>query len=252
MVFVFREADPKDVQRTLQALTTTTQRGVAMATKTIPKTSDRKTQKEPTKAQKTRERIAEAFDGSILKLIDHGINGIAGDPYLSSLIEDEELEQDRQKFLALCYEITEAAKSLSDVQLTVIGSNLIRMEEMYYSRGCLGADKMAELLIRFYLQTHWNLSTARRFMTSKALTGVGDLDELGYAIEEIQAVYAELRKNTGREKLPVRRQVEEGGGRHDDSNERKRTQPRNAPGGTEGSTGNLVRRLRFQPNAEQT
>ena len=67
-----------------------------MATKTIPKQSDRETQKETTWAQKARERIAEAFDGSILKLIDHGITGLEGAPYLSSLIEDEELEQDRQ------------------------------------------------------------------------------------------------------------------------------------------------------------
>jgi len=40
---------------------------------------------------------------------------------------------------------------------------------------------------------------------------VGDLDGLGYAIEEIQAVYAELRKNTGLEQLPVSQQGEEGG-----------------------------------------
>ncbi len=133
-----------------------------MATKTIPKQSDRETQKETTWAQKARERIAEAFDGSILKLIDHGITGLEGAPYLSSLIEDEELEQDRQKFLALCYEITEAAESLPDVQLTVIGSNLVRMEEMYYERVHLGADKMAEVLIRFYLQTHWNLSASSK------------------------------------------------------------------------------------------
>ncbi len=37
--------------------------------------------------------------------------------------------------------------------------------------------------------------------SSEVLTGVGNLDELGYAIEEIQAVYAELRKNTGLEEL---------------------------------------------------
>ncbi len=186
-----------------------------MATKTIPKTSDRKTQKRINWAKKTRELIAGAFDGSVLRLINHGINGIAGDPYLSTFIEDEEVEQDRQKFLALCYEITEVAESLPDTQRTLVGSNLVRMEEMYYERVHLGADKMAEVLIRFYLQTHWNLSSPRRFMASadpsKALTAVGDLDGLGYAIEEIQAVYAELRKNTGLEKLPVSQQDEEGG-----------------------------------------
>ena len=186
-----------------------------MAKQNIPKTSDRKLQKRINWANRTRELLAEALDSSVLKLIDGGISGLEGSPNLSILIEDEEQEQDRQKFLALCYEITEAAKSLPDVQLTVIGSNLIRMEEMYYERGNLGADKMAELLIRFYLQTHWNLPSPRRFMASanpsKALTGVGDLDELGYAIEEIQAVYAELRKNTGLEQLPVSQQVEQGG-----------------------------------------
>ena len=39
----FREADPEDDVNTLQALTTTTPQEVAMATKTIPKTSDRQT-----------------------------------------------------------------------------------------------------------------------------------------------------------------------------------------------------------------
>jgi hypothetical protein len=29
---------------------------------------------------------------------------------------------------------------------------------MYYMRLYIGADKMAEFLLRFYLQTHWNLS----------------------------------------------------------------------------------------------
>lgn len=44
----------------------------------------------------------------------------------------------------------------------------------------------------------------------EVLTVVGELDGLGYAIEEVQAVYAELRKNTGLEQLPVSQQVEEG------------------------------------------
>lgn len=129
-----------------------------MATKTIPKTSDRKPQKKINWAQKTRELLAEAFNGSVLQLIDHGITGLDGSPALSTLIEDEEVEQDRQKFLALCYEITDAAESLPDTQQTLVGSRLVRMEEMYYERGNLGADKMAEFLLRFYLQTHWNLS----------------------------------------------------------------------------------------------
>jgi len=51
-----------------------------MATKTIPKQSDRKTQKEITWAQKSRERIAEAFDGSVLRLIEHGTTGLEGSP----------------------------------------------------------------------------------------------------------------------------------------------------------------------------
>ena len=53
-----------------------------MATKTIPKTSDPKTQDKTTWAQKTRQRIAEAFDGSVLKLIDHGIAGLEGAPFI--------------------------------------------------------------------------------------------------------------------------------------------------------------------------
>ncbi len=128
-----------------------------MATKTIPKTSDRKLQKRINWANRTRELLAEALDSSVLKLIDGGISGLEGSPNLSILIEDEEVEQDRQKFLALCYEITEAAESLPDTQLTLVGSNLVRMEEMYYMRLHLGADKMAELLIRFYLRHHLGL-----------------------------------------------------------------------------------------------
>ncbi len=187
-----------------------------MATKTIPKQSDRETQKEPTKAQKTRELIAGAFDGSVLKLIDHGITGLEGGPYLSTFIEDEEMEKDCGDFSTLCQVIQDLAEKMPEEDHLRVCDKLEKAEEMYYMRALLGADKMAELLIRFYLQTHWNLPSPRRFMASanpsKALTGVGDLDELGYAIEEIQAVYAELRKNTGLEKLPVSQQVEQGGG----------------------------------------
>ena len=186
-----------------------------MAKAKILKTSDRKTQKEPTWAQKARERIAEAFGGSILELIEHGTTGLEGGPYLSTFIEDEKMTEDRDDFLALLEGIEDCAKNLPKEEYGEICRRTIKAEEMYYSRGCLGADKMAELLIRFYLQTHWNLPSPRPFMASanpsKALTGVGDLDELGYAIEEIQAVYAELRKNTGLEKLPVSQQVEQGG-----------------------------------------
>ena len=128
-----------------------------MATKTIPKTSDRKLQKEIIWAQRARGLIAQAFDSSVLKLIDNGLTGLEGSFSLSTLIEDEEVEQDRQKFLALCYEIREAAESLPDTQQTVVGSNLVRMEEMYYMRLYLGADKMAELLLRFYLRHHLRL-----------------------------------------------------------------------------------------------
>ena len=128
-----------------------------MATKTIPKPSDRKPQKRINWANKTRDLIAEALDSSVLKLIDGGITGLEGSPNLSVLIEDEEAEQDRRTFLDLCYEITEAAQSLPDAQLTLVGSNLVRMEEMYYMRMHLGADKMAEILIRFYLTHHLRL-----------------------------------------------------------------------------------------------
>ena len=186
-----------------------------MATKTIPKTSDRKPQKRTTWAQKSRERIAEAFDSSVLKLIEHGTTGLEGGIYLSSFIEDEEMTEHRDRFLALLEGIEDRAKNLPKEEYEEICRRTIEAEQMYYSRGCLGADKMAELLIRFYLQTHWNLSSPRRFMASanpsKALTAVGELDGLGYAIEEIQAVYAELRKNSGLEQLPVSQQVEEGG-----------------------------------------
>jgi hypothetical protein len=58
----------------------------------------------------------------------------------------------------LCYEITEAAQSLPGAQLTLVGSNLVRIEKMYYLRMHLGADKIAELLIRFYLRHHLGLN----------------------------------------------------------------------------------------------
>ena len=48
-------------------------------------------------------------------------------------------------------------------------------------------------------------------VTQEVQIAVGNLDELGYAIEEIQAVYAELRKSTGLEQLPVSQQVKNGG-----------------------------------------
>ncbi len=58
-----------------------------MATKTIPKTSDRKTQKRINWANKTRELLAEALDSSVLKLIDGGITGLEGSPNLSMATE---------------------------------------------------------------------------------------------------------------------------------------------------------------------
>jgi hypothetical protein len=213
--FAVWEAGPKDAHHILQALTTTTPKEVAMATKTIPKTSDRKPQKRINWAKRTRDLIAGAFNGSVLELIDHGITGLEGAPSLSTLIEDEEVKEDRDRFLALLGGIEDRAKNLTEKEHEEICQRTIELEEMYYMRLHMGADKMAEFLLRFYLQTHWNLPSPRRFMasadSSKALTAVGDLDGLGYAIEKIQAVYTELRKNTGLEQLPVSQQVEEGG-----------------------------------------
>jgi len=118
--------------------------------------------KEPQKrinwAQRTRDLLAEALDGSVLKLIDHGITGLEGSPSLSTLIEDEEVKKDRDRFLALLEGIEDRAKSLTEKEHEEICRRTIKAEEMYYSRGSLAADKMAEFLIRFYLQTHWNLS----------------------------------------------------------------------------------------------
>ncbi len=51
----------------------------------------------------------------------------------------------------------------------------------------------------------------KRTITQEVQIAVGNLDELGYAIEEVQAVYAELRKSAGLEQLPVSQQGEEGG-----------------------------------------
>ncbi len=60
-----------------------------MANSKISKTSDRKPKKTINWGNRTRELLAEALDSSVLKLIDHGITGLEGDPSLSTLIEDE-------------------------------------------------------------------------------------------------------------------------------------------------------------------
>ena len=129
-----------------------------MATKTIPKTSDRKAKRRINWAKRTRKLIAGAFDDSVLKLIDHGIAGLEGSPSLSTLIEDKEVKEDRDRFLALLEGIEDRAKNLPEKERKEIYQRTIELEEMYYMRLHMGADKMAETLIRFYLKTHWNLS----------------------------------------------------------------------------------------------
>ena len=133
-----------------------------MAKSKIPKTSDREAQKETTWAQKTRERIAGAFDDSVLKLIDHGIAGLEGSPSLSTLIEDKEVKEDRDRFLPLLEGIEDRAKNLPEKDREEICQRTIELEEMYYMRLHMGADKMAEFLLRFYLQTHWNLPISQQ------------------------------------------------------------------------------------------
>ena len=128
-----------------------------MAKKTISTTSDRKPQEEINWPQKARGLIAGAFESSVLKLVDSRISGLKGSPYLSTLIEDEEMDGDRDKFLALCQVIQDLAEKLPEEDYLRVCGKLVKAEEMYDSRGQLGADKMAEILIRFYLQTHWNL-----------------------------------------------------------------------------------------------
>ena len=142
-----------------------------MATKTIPKTSDRKPQKRINWAKRTRELIAGAFDGSVLQLIDNGISGLDGSPNLSSFIEDEEVAKDRDDFLALLEGIEDRAKNLTKEEYKEICLRTIKAEEMYYMRMHLGADKMAELLIRFYLQAHWNLPALDRIPRQKVAEG---------------------------------------------------------------------------------
>ena len=127
-----------------------------MAEKNIPTTSDEEPQEEINWARKTRDLIAAAFEGSVLKLIDNGITRLEGNPYLSTLIEDEEMKKDQDKFSALCQEIQDLAEKLPEDDYSRVCGKLEKVGEIYYIRAHLGADKMAEILIRFYLQTHWS------------------------------------------------------------------------------------------------
>ncbi|MDA2933450.1 hypothetical protein MYX82_03810 [Acidobacteria bacterium AH-259-D05] len=101
-----------------------------MAEKTIPELFDRKTQKKEVNwSQHTRELIAGTFNkGSVLKLIDHGIEGLEGAPYLSTLIEDEELDKDRDDFLNLCREIQGEAEKLSEENYSRVCGRLVQFE----------------------------------------------------------------------------------------------------------------------------
>ncbi|MDA2937182.1 hypothetical protein MYX75_02835 [Acidobacteria bacterium AH-259-A15] len=130
-----------------------------MAKKTIPTASDQELQREINWAQKTRDLIAAAFEGSVLKLIDNGITGLEGAPYLSTLIEDEEAAEDQDKFRALRQVIQDLAEKLPEDDYSHVCGCLEKADNLYYARMHLGADKMAEILIRFYLQTHWNFPT---------------------------------------------------------------------------------------------
>jgi len=81
------------------------------------------------------------------------------------------MTEHRDRFLALLEGIEDRAKNLPKEEYEEICRRTIKAEEMYYSRGCLGADKMAELLIRFYLQTHWNLPGLDRTPHQKVAEG---------------------------------------------------------------------------------
>ena len=75
----------------------------------------------------------------------------------ANLIADEEFEEGTKEFEGHVHRIKELASGLSEDRRAGVEESLEQMGQLFLMRGHKGADKMADILIRFYLQHQWGL-----------------------------------------------------------------------------------------------
>jgi len=110
---------------------------------------------EKTWAERTQELLPKLIEcTSIPNLIDQGISGGAEGTNFSCLIEDEENQEERNQYQKHQKRISELITSLPAADREAVEGCLEEMETMFYMRAHHGADKMADILIRFYLRHH--------------------------------------------------------------------------------------------------
>ncbi len=116
--------------------------------------------KEKTYAQMTLEAIPEILKTtSMAKLIDCGLDSLGLGDYsnFGTLVEDEEAGKKDAQYDLLQHEVEELTKGLHEAVRKDIKERLETMNVIAYMNRYNGAEKMADILIRFYLRKHFGL-----------------------------------------------------------------------------------------------
>ncbi len=115
--------------------------------------------KEKTWAEKTLEAIPEILKNTpMTNLIDQGLGGGLGDySSLSDLVLDEEFEEKEKEYELQQGNVKNLAKGLPEVIREDIDNSLEKMREIFVMERHDGAQKMADILLRFYVKHHLGL-----------------------------------------------------------------------------------------------
>ena len=114
--------------------------------------------KEKTYAQMTLEDIPEALkDTSIPRLIDDGLSGLGDYSNFTALVDDEEFAKKMEEYELQEGNVKSLTKGLPEVIREDIKNSLEEMESIAYMNRHEGAEKMADVLIRFYVKHHLGL-----------------------------------------------------------------------------------------------
>ena len=109
---------------------------------------------EKTWAEKTPEFLLEALkETSIPRLIDEGLS----DTGFTGLIDDEEFKEKMEEYAVFEGNVKELTTGLPEVIREDLKNSLEEMEKISYMNRHEGAEKMADILIRFYLRKHFGL-----------------------------------------------------------------------------------------------
>lgn len=116
---------------------------------------------EKTWAEITREELSRILrDSTIPQIIDNGIDGCLPDGpgmLFANLIADEEFEEDAKEFEGHVHRITELASGLPEDSRAGVEEAIEQIDQLFLTRAHEGAEKMADILFRFYLRHHLGL-----------------------------------------------------------------------------------------------